>query len=82
MSLGFANNRGADQPAHLRRLISPFVIRFLESIISKLDMRKISILLLVSVTEETGLSLALLETPKTGFVVLWPIFHYKLAKIS
>ena len=30
MSLGFANNKGADQPAHPRRLISTFVIRFLE----------------------------------------------------
>ena len=29
---GFANNNGADQPAHPRRLISAFVIRLLESI--------------------------------------------------
>ena len=28
LSLGFANNKGADQAALLRRLISPFVIRF------------------------------------------------------
>ena len=27
---GFANNKGADQPAHPRSLISAFVIRFLE----------------------------------------------------
>ena len=33
---GFSNNTGADQPAHPRRLISAFVIRFLESIICKL----------------------------------------------
>ena len=32
---GGANNKGADQPVHPRRLISAFVIRFLESIISK-----------------------------------------------
>ena len=31
---GFANNKGADQPAHPHRLISAFVIRLLESIIS------------------------------------------------
>ena len=37
MSSGFANNKGAYQPAHSRRLISAFVIRFWESIISKLD---------------------------------------------
>ena len=30
---GFANNKGADQPAHPRSLISDFVIRFLENII-------------------------------------------------
>ena len=28
---GFANNTGADQPAHSRSLISAFVIHFLES---------------------------------------------------
>ena len=32
----FANNKGTDQPAHLRSLISALVIRFLESTISKL----------------------------------------------
>ena len=32
----FANNKGADQPAHPRSLISDFVIHLLESIISKL----------------------------------------------
>ena len=33
--MGIANNKGADQPAHPRRLISAFVIRVLEGIISK-----------------------------------------------
>ena len=32
----FANNKGTDQSAHPRSLISAFVIHFLESIISKL----------------------------------------------
>ena len=36
-------NTGADQPAHLRRLISTFVIRYLESIISKLASSEMSI---------------------------------------
>ena len=40
---GFANNTGADQPAHQRSLISAFVIRFLESTIFNLATRKISI---------------------------------------
>ena len=52
------------------KLISAFVIRFLESIISKLAICQISIFYLVSVAEETVLSLALLGTPKTGFLAL------------
>ena len=39
---GFANNTGADQPAHPRSLISAFVIRFLESVICKLATGDIS----------------------------------------
>ena len=66
------NNKGADQPAHPRSLISAFVIRLLKSIISRLDTREISIFQLVSVVEQTGLHLALLETPKTGFVATRP----------
>ena len=40
---GFANNTGADQPAHPRSLISAFVIHFLKSIICKLATSEISI---------------------------------------
>ena len=40
---GFANNTGADQPAHPCSLISTFVIRFLERIIFKLATGEISI---------------------------------------
>ena len=60
----FANNTGADQPAHPRSLISAFVIRFLKSIICKLATGEMSIFELVSVAEETGLKLAFSETPK------------------
>ena len=52
---GLVNNKGADQSAHQRSLISAFVFRSFESIISRL-----------SVAYETGLSLALSKTPKTG----------------
>ena len=38
----FANNNGSDQPAHRRSLISAFVIRFLERIITRLATGKIS----------------------------------------
>ena len=36
LSSGFAKNKGADRPAHPFILISAFVIRLLESIISRL----------------------------------------------
>ena len=39
---GFANNTGADQPAHPRSLISAFVIRFLKNIVSRLASSEIS----------------------------------------
>ena len=39
---GFANNTGADQPAHPRSLISVFVILFLDNFICKLATDEIS----------------------------------------
>ena len=62
------NNKGTDQPAHPCSLISAFVIRLLESTISKLATSESSIFLLVSLAEGTGLSIALSETPKAGFL--------------
>ena len=66
--LEFANNIGADQPAHLGRLISIFVIRLLKSMISKVATREISIFYLVFVAEKTGLNLTFSETTKTDYV--------------
>ena len=40
--LPYANNKGADQPAHLRSLISTFVIRCLDSIIPQVSLSDIS----------------------------------------
>ena len=56
---GFVNNTGTDQPAQPGSLIKAFVIGLLQSIIYRLATIKILIFLLVSVAEETGLSLAL-----------------------
>ena len=70
---GFANNTGADVPAHPRSLISAFVIRFLESIICKLEQVKFQLSSLVSVAEKTGLKLAWSGTPKEGFLATRPI---------
>ena len=74
LSSGYAYNTGADQPAHPRSLISAFVIRYLKSTIFNLATDEISIFQLVSVAEETGLKLALLEIPKTGFLAMRPIW--------
>ena len=38
----YANNKGADQPAHVRRLISLFVVRCLDSIMPLVSISKIS----------------------------------------
>ena len=67
--LPYANNKGADQPAHLRSLISAFVIRWLDSIIPLVSISKISSLSLVSVAEEASLNLTWSQNPKTGFLV-------------
>ena len=67
--LPYANNKGADQPAHPCSLISAFVIYCLDGIISLVSISKISSLLLVSVAEQAGLSLTWSETLKTGFLV-------------
>ena len=56
----------------LRSLISSFVIRLLASTISRHAMSVISIFKLVSVAEETVLSIALSETTKTGFLTSRP----------
>ena len=40
---GVANNTGADQPAHPRRLFSACVIRFLKSTLTKLSTGEISV---------------------------------------
>ena len=61
-------NKGTDQPAHPRRLISAFVVRCLDSIMPILAISKVS-RHLASVAEQTGLSLAWSQTLKTGFLV-------------
>ena len=65
VSSGLVNNKGAEQPAHPRSLISAFVFPSFESIISRL-----------SIAKGTGLSLAMSKTPKTGlFCVKIQIYY-------
>ena len=49
--LPYANNKGADQPAHPRSLISVFVARCLDSIVPLLPIAEISSLYLASVNK-------------------------------
>ena len=65
--MSYANNKGADQPAHPRSLISAFVVRCLDSVMSLVSVTKISNLLLASVAEQASLSLTWSETPEDTF---------------
>ena len=63
----YANNKGADQPAHPRILISAFDVRCLDSILLMLSKPRNARLLLASVAEQTGLSLNWAQTPDDRF---------------
>ena len=67
--LPYANNKGADQPALPRSLISTFIVRCLDSIIPLISITKISSLYLASVAAQAGWSLTWSQIPKTGFLV-------------
>ena len=58
-----------NQPADLCSLISAFVIRCLDRIISLLAIAEISRLKLVSVAEQACFESYLVRAPKTGFLV-------------
>ena len=63
----YANNKGADQPAHLRILISAFVVRFLDSIIFLVSRSEISRFYLVSVAEQASLNVTRSQTSEDAF---------------
>ena len=65
--MSYANNKGADQPAHPRNLISAFVVRCLDSVMYVVSVTKISSLMLASVAEQANLSLTWSETPEDTF---------------
>ena len=65
--MSYANNKGADQPAHPRCLINAFVVRCLDSVMSLVSVTKISSLMLASVAEQASLSLTWSETPEDTF---------------
>ena len=65
--MSYANNKGADQPAHPRSLTSAFVVRCLDSVMSLVSVTKISSLMLASIAEQASLSLTWSETPEDTF---------------
>ena len=58
----YADNKGADQPAHPHSLINAFVVCYLDSIISLVSMSEISSLYLASVAVQAGLFLTCSQT--------------------
>ena len=52
--MSYANSKGADQPAHPHSLISAFVVRCLDSVMSLVSVTKISSLMLASVAEQVS----------------------------
>ena len=73
--LGVCEQQRRSTACTSRSLISAFVIPLLEYFISRLATSKI--FQLVCVAEETALSFALSETPKTGFLAMRPIWTSK-----
>ena len=65
--MSYANYTGADQPAHPHSLISAFVVRCLDNVMSVVSVTKISNLLLPSVAEQASLSLTWSETSEDTF---------------
>ena len=62
MFMSYANNKGTDQPAYLRSLISAFVVCCLDSIIPPVFISEMSSICLASVAEQDGLSQLVAES--------------------
>ena len=65
--MAHATNKGADQPAHQRCLISAFVVRCLDGTIPKFAISVIRRTALASEDEQADLSLICLETTEDRF---------------
>ena len=66
-------NNDAEEAVRTRSLINTFVIRLLESIVSRIATSESSVFYLVAVADYAGLNLTLSKTPKTGFLATRPI---------
>ena len=76
--MSYANNKGADQPAHPRSLISAFVVRCLDSMKSLDSIAEISRLKLAFVAAQAGLCLAWSETPEDSFCRVEALILYTM----
>ena len=65
--MSYGNNKGADQPAHPRSLISTFVVLCLDSTTPLIVIFKISRLQLAYVAEQAGLNLTWSKSPDDMF---------------
>ena len=65
--MSYANNKGADQPAHPHSLTSAFVVPCLDSIIPLDSIAEISRLYLASVAAQVCLCLVRSESPEDTF---------------
>ena len=79
--LPYVNNKGTDQPVQPCSLISTFVVCYVDNIIPTLAKYKITRLWLVSVAEQTSLSLTWSQTPNTGFLVTRLILSFKGSQV-
>ena len=70
------NKKGTDQPAHVHSLISAFVVRFLDSIISLDSIAEISRLNVASMAVQAGLCLAWSKTPEDTFCRVVAHLHF------
>ena len=77
----YANNKGADQPAHPCSLISIFVDCCLDSIMPLVSMFEISSLQLTSVAEQTDLSLTWSHSRRHVFLWRSSTVRHHLAKV-
>ena len=81
--ISYTNNKGADQSAHPRSLISAFFVPCLDSIISLDSIAEISRLYLASVAAQAGLCLAWSETPEDTFCrVVAHIYFFHFVQVS
>ena len=78
LSLGFANNKGADQPTHPRNLISAFFIHLLKSSLPKLATSENWIFWPVSVAEQVGLGMLWSKTHNFGQEAIYYIVLFQL----